>query len=77
MAPQHDEIVKHLEDGFTVAWDTTKRDAAIMKEVRKVVAERSTVLAEIFGTGEPVLVETHSGDEGAVPTHRTARIKSA
>lgn len=50
MTPRHDEIVKHLDDGFAVAWDTTKRDAAKTKDVRKVVEERSNQLGKILGT---------------------------
>jgi hypothetical protein len=55
MAPRHDEIVKHLDDGFAIAWDTTRTDAERVKEVRKVVKERSAQLGEIFGTADIVV----------------------
>lgn len=52
MAPQHDEIVKQLDDGFSIAWDTTKRDPATTKRVKRVVAQRAAELSRILGTGD-------------------------
>jgi len=48
VTPQHDEIIKHLDDGFTVAWDTTRRDPATIRAVRKVARAQSALLGEIF-----------------------------
>lgn len=62
MAPQHDEIVKHLDDGFSIVWDTTKTDPAKRKAALKVAAERSDALAQIIGLGtEPAAAAAAAG----------------
>jgi hypothetical protein len=50
MAPKHDEI-QHLDDGFTVAWDSTKTDAATIREIEKVVRGQASELGRIFDAG--------------------------
>lgn len=52
MAPQHDEIVKPLDGGFSIVWHTTKTDAAKRKAALKVAAQRSDALARIVGNAD-------------------------
>jgi hypothetical protein len=81
MAPRHDEIVKRLDDGFTVAWDTTKRDTTKAKDVGRVVAERSKQLGKIFGTGDtptgrdrsPAPAAMNAAARAASPRRRSPR----
>ena len=83
MAPRHDEIVKHLDDGFAVAWDTTKRDAAKAKDVRRVVEERSNQLGKILGTTEATrradvgrgVADTPAATAATTTTRRTRRTR--
>jgi hypothetical protein len=49
MAPQHDEILKRLDDGLVVAWDTTRVDRAKLKEARTVGLEQAAALGRIIG----------------------------
>ncbi len=49
MAPQHDEIVKKTEDGFAVAWDTTRSDERLVRAVERVVSAQANELRELFG----------------------------
>lgn len=49
MAPQHDEIVKQLDNGMLIAWDTTKVDRRRLKEVRILADEQAARLGEIIG----------------------------
>jgi hypothetical protein len=69
MAPRHDEIVKQIDDGFAIAWDTTERDAERIADVSKVVEERSDKLGRIIGTG--TVVDGRIVAVGARPRRRT------
>jgi hypothetical protein len=57
MAYAHDEIVRPIGDGFSIAWDTTRVGRASEEKVRAFAAKWAAELDRIIG-GEP------SGDNG-------------
>jgi hypothetical protein len=52
MAPQHDEILKRLDDGLVVAWDTTRVDRIKLEEIRTVGARQAAELGRIIGVSD-------------------------
>jgi hypothetical protein len=53
MAYEHDEIVRPIGDGFSIAWDTTHVDEALEAKMRAFASEQSAKLHElIFGADE-------------------------
>jgi hypothetical protein len=76
MTPQHDEIVKQLEGGFSIAWDTTRVDKAKLEEVRGVAREQAAQLGEIIkGTANASKQAENptAGRSRAARRRRTAR----
>jgi hypothetical protein len=58
MTPQHDEILKRLDDGLVVAWDTTRIGPAKLREMRIVGAQQAAELGRIFGVDDVPLSES-------------------
>jgi hypothetical protein len=44
MAPRHDQIIKKLDNGWSVVWDTTEIDATTRHAIDKVVKANTDVL---------------------------------
>ena len=57
MAPKHDEIVKSLGDGWSMAWDTNKIDRETHKAMDRVVQENADSLWEIIADAETGFVK--------------------
>lgn len=48
MAPKHDEVVRHLSGGWTVAWDANAVEPATRKAFDKVIADNARALREVL-----------------------------
>jgi hypothetical protein len=48
MTPKHDEIIKQLGDGWSMAWDTTEIDEDTRRAINRVIADMSDDLREIL-----------------------------
>jgi hypothetical protein len=48
MSPKHGEVVKDIGNGFTIAWDTTWVDKALLGKMESLVSKQSSALNEII-----------------------------
>lgn len=48
MTPKHGEVVKDIDSGFTIAWDTTRVDKALLGKMSSVVSQQSSALNKII-----------------------------
>ena len=69
MAPKHDEIVKPLSDGWTVAWDATAIDPTTRKQFDKVIAENARALREVLRESAPQAAPRPVRGRGAQTTN--------
>jgi hypothetical protein len=86
MAPERDEIVKHLDDGFSVAWDTTRLDKGKLQKVDAVGQTRAAELGRIVGAADirieqgdlimTVEVKQPTAARGVAPRRRRSRAAS-
>jgi hypothetical protein len=48
VTPQHDEIIKDIGGGFSIAWDTTRVDKVKLAKMRALARERAAELGKII-----------------------------
>jgi hypothetical protein len=57
MAPKHDEIVKDLGEGWSMAWDTNEVDRKTREAIDAVVQQNAESLRQIIADAETGVVQ--------------------
>ncbi len=52
MDPKHDQIVKPIDDGYSLVWDTNQVDRGLLEKVAEVSSRQAGILGEIIEGSE-------------------------
>lgn len=80
MAPKHDQIIKQLDGGWSVVWDTTKIDPATRHAIDEVAKTNANalkaILADSFREADLLVDRPDASQSSRADRPRTARQKS-